>query len=646
MAQVALAIATVLIKIGVSKAIAMAIGSFVVQLAVSFAVSSLMRSMQPKPKAMEQGVELQTRVDPAHPRAVAVGKFATGGTLSYENVSGAENKYLWHVIVISDAEIEEITQVRGNGEALTFSGDIHTGLRDCTSHFIDDDSSASCLAVRIHKGTQSQTVDSDLDAAFTEIDSNFRGRGIAYAIIRRTYSPTAWQSGGEFVFVGKGALIEDTRTETTVFTENLALITRAYIKGFENNGIRVVGLGCDATNDIPDADFEAAADECDEDVTLAAGGTEDRYRGGGVISARENAREVISELTAAMGGVHVDIGGQVTVLPGVARTPVMDISEDDLLADEGIVYVGRRTADERANCISSTFVNPDDGWQEAPLPPRKDTAAITEDGARYETHRAYRFVNSKTQGQRLDEIELRRARYEGYLGFSAPLWAFELAPGDWFTMTSKRWGNVEKTWMVETVGIALTSGKSGGSAAARCTISAREVDADIFDWDTSDEITTAADKTSNPSGLSAIMDQNDRIISADGLPLPALGGTSLARTEAYPLSSSSSSQIDVTAHDVEYPDRTYELPSAAITGLSTDTNYWVFYDIANDDYDSHAESDDVTIRAKKIDPRNYILLGTQRTQTGGGGYTPPPPPPPGGGGGGRGGGGGGGDPIP
>jgi hypothetical protein len=633
MPQVAAAVASALIKIGVSKAIAAAIGSFVVQMAVTAAVTAVTRALQPKPKAMEQGVELQTRVDPAHPRAVAVGKFATGGTLVYENVSGAKNKYLWHVIAISDAQIEEITQVRGNGEALTFSGDIHTGLRECTSHFIDDDSAEKCLSIRIYKGTSSQTADPDLDAAFTEITSDFRGRGIAYAIVRRTYSPTAWQSGGEFVFVGKGALIEDTRTSTTVWTENAALITRAYTIGFENNGVRVVGLGCDDANDLPEADWEAAADECDEDVNLAAGGSEDRYRAGGMISARENAREVIAELTAAMGGVHVDVGGQVTVLPGVARTPVMDIAEEDLLADEGLVYVGRRTADERVNSISSTFVNPDDGWQEAPLPPRKDASAITADGARYETHRAYRFVNSKTQGQRLDEIELRRARYEGFLAFSAPLWAFELAPGDWFTMTSRRWGNVEKTWMVESIGLAITSGKAGGQAQARCSITAREIGAGVYDWETSDEITTAAAATTNPSGLPAIVNQDDRIITADGLPLGSLGGTGLARTVAYPLSASSSSQIDVAAHDVEYVGKTYELPSAALTGLTTDRNYWIFYVIADDDYDAHDESvDATTIRAKKIDADAYILVGQQRTQDGGGGYSPPPAVPPGSGG--------------
>ena len=95
-----------------------------VRLAVSSVVNAVIGALTPKPKAMQQGVQLQTKVDPAYPREVAVGVFATGGSLAFENVEGTQNRYLWRVIILSDAQIEEITQVRGGGEALTFDGDI------------------------------------------------------------------------------------------------------------------------------------------------------------------------------------------------------------------------------------------------------------------------------------------------------------------------------------------------------------------------------------------------------------------------------------------------------------------------------------------------------------------------------------------
>lgn len=489
--------------------------AFVIRLALTTAISAALRALQPKPKSMDQGTVLQTKVDPAYPREVAVGKFATGGSLAYENVSGADNAYLWRVIVLSDCEIEEVTQVNGNGDALTFSGDIHTGLRACTSHF-QDPSGADMLSVRIYKGTSTQTADADLDAALPEITSNFRLRGCAYALVRMQWNSEAWQSGSELVFVGKGAKCYDPRTATTVWTENAALIARQYLKGFTNNGIVMVGVGC-SDSDLPDADWISAADECDEAVSLAAGGTEARYRAGGMINSREEPRSVLADFAAAMGGTHIDTGGLVIMLPGVTRAAVMDISEEDLRANTGILYAARRTSDERVNCIASTFVNPDDNWQEAPLPPRKNATRITNDGARYESGRAYRFVYSKTQGQRLDEIELRNAGYEGMLSFSAPLWGFELTPGDLFTMTSERWGGVQKLWEVQTVELVIINGKSTKSEPeARCAILACETGADVYSWTTGDEITVASGAVTQPAALPAIPEFNNNAAAIAG----------------------------------------------------------------------------------------------------------------------------------
>lgn len=614
------------------------IGRIAIKIAISVATSALLRALGRKPRSMQQGVELQTKLDPAYPREVGVGTFATGGTLAFENVSGSSNQYLWRVIALSDCEIEEITKIRGNGADLTFSGDIHTGLRACTSHF-QSASGGDMLSVRIYKGTASQTADADLLAAFPSLlDSNFRGRGVAYALLKMTYDNDAWSGGSEFVFVGKGAKPFDPRTDTTTWTENAALITRQYLKGFDNNGIRMVGLGC-ADADLPDADWEAAADECDESVPLAAGGSETRYRAGGMISSRDSPREVMGDLMAAMDGRHVDSGGAIKVFPGVARSVVLDISESDMLADESIVYVPRRTSDERMNARASTYVSPSDGYQEASLPPRKSATRITRDGARYETGDAFRLVQSRTQGQRLDEIALRRGGYEAYLSFSAPLWALELEPGDWFTATSPRWGSVAKTFEVESIGLSILSGAAGGSPSARCAITAREIAASAYDWTTADEIAaTSTGAMSTPSALPALTDETDRIRTADALPLGALGGTGLGRSVTTPLSSSSSTTIAVASHTLEYVGRSYSLPSATLTGLSVDTEYGVFYDLTGAAYVASATA--ATVRSYKTDPSRYLPCGYQRTQNGGGGYSPPPSPPAGFGGGGGGGGGG------
>lgn len=607
--------------IGISAATAAAIGTMAFQLAVSMATSALMGMLAPKPRGMEQGLQLTTKTDPAFPREVIVGIAPTGGSLAFEGTQGDENRHLWQIVGLSDAECDGVEDILCQGEPLEFDGDVTTGFRTCTSKFGDK------LRVRVYLGTQTQTANAEILAAFPELDSNFRGLGVAYAVICRTYDAEIWSGGSELVFVMRGAKCYDPRTGLTVFTKNSALIAAQYLRGFYNNGVRVCGLGI-AAADLPDADLEAAADECDELVDLAGGGTEPRYESGGVISSREAPRDIISHLVAAMAGKHIDRGGEIILLAGVARTSVMEIVEGELLA-AGRVVAMKCTADDRLNAIVSTYVEPADGYQEAPLPPREDTAAIAADGDRLETFRAYRFVRSYTQGQRLDQIELRGARKEGYQTMMAPLWGFELTPGDWFTMASQRWGGATKYWEVETVELAI--GNVNGEPSARCALTCRETHPSVFEWDeTTDEIEKpgiAADPILPPPPLASLVDEDDRIITIDGLPLNAPAGKAVAQDVAFPVSSGSSTSIAISAFDRIYPGRTYELPSATLTGLSADTQYYIFWDVDADDY--LADSNAATARVLITEPSGYIFLGLQRTQTGGGGYTPPPPPPPG-----------------
>lgn len=477
----------ILTSIGASTALATSITTFVLRLALTVAINAAMTALTPKPKGMDQSQQLQTKVDVAFDREVIVGWGATGGSVSFENVSGTNNDYFWRIIPISDCEIESCESVLGNGETLTFSGDIHTGLRGCTSHF-QDKHGVDLLSIRVYKGSESQTADADLLAAFPSLlDANFRGRGIAYVIARMLFNAEAWPGGLTLSFVCKGAKCFDPRTGLSAWTDNPVLIGGQFLRGFTINGFRTVGMGCEDA-DLPEADYISAADECDELVALKAGGTEKRYRAGGVISAGEAPREVLAHLVAAMGGKHVDRGGEIVLVPGVWRAPVREFAEADIMADVGLAFAGRHTADERVNAVLSTFVDPDNAYQESQLPPRSDAAAIIEDGSRFETTRAWRFCFSRTQGQRLDAIVLKRGRKEGFLSCTAPLWGFELAPCDTMNATNRRWGNVEKYWEVESLDLAIVSGAAGGaSPSARCGFTFRETGPDVFDWDPATE---------------------------------------------------------------------------------------------------------------------------------------------------------------
>ncbi|MBI1188327.1 MAG: hypothetical protein GC206_13515, partial [Alphaproteobacteria bacterium] len=461
------------------------IGRVVGQLLTTAAIAAVARALQPKPKNVG-GAELQRRAITALPREVVVGRAATAGSLVYEQTSGDDRKYWWQVVALSDNPCAGVHQISADGKVLTFDGDVTTGWRSCTSHF--KNGSTPKLQVRVYLGAEDQTADATLMAAVpSEWTSAMRGRGICYAIERREYDEEAWTAGGgELLYTLNGATqIYDPRTDMTGFTRNAALIARQALRGFTLNGVRVVGLGA-IEADVPDAAIEAAADECDEDVALAAGGTEKRYSADGVIDAGESAREYLADLVAAMGGQHIDRGGEIVILPGVARASVLaPITAADFLADEGQGYAGVRTGDELANAIASRFRDATQFYKEADLPRRFDSAAIADDGDRHEITRGYRLVTSKTQGQRLDQITLKEARRMGRLYCALPLWAIELEPGDWQDFDLPDWGGGVKTFRIETVELAISA--RGGDASARVRLTASEIAADVYEWDTADE---------------------------------------------------------------------------------------------------------------------------------------------------------------
>lgn len=478
-------VGSVFLALGFTAGAAGFIAGTILKIGIGLALGFVMRALSPKPQpgSIDQGQELRLKFESAYPREVIVGKAATGGSLVYTTVTGTNNEYLWRVIAISDCEIEEVSEIWGNGEKLTFSGDIHTGWRTCTSHFRTTAGVAK-MSVRAYKGTDTDAADADLDSASSEWTSACQGKGVAKVYVKFEYNAEAFPNGEPtLMFVAKGAKIYDPRTATTVWTDNAALIGAKALRGFYMNGVRVVGLGA-AEADIPTAALEDAADICGELMSLSGGGTERRYTAHAVLSGAETARELITNITAAMAGRHIDRGGEVVFLPGVARTPVVRITDADILADEAIVYAQKLTADRLVNTMVSTFVDPSATWQEASLPVRKDAAAITEDGDRFVARRAYRFVTSKTQGQRLDEIALREARKQARAAFALPIWAIEIEPGDWIEWESARFSGV-KTFVVEGVQLAVSSDPSAPSA--RVQLSLAEIGADVFEWDTGDE---------------------------------------------------------------------------------------------------------------------------------------------------------------
>ena len=453
--------AATIVKKGILTALfATAVGKtilFVAGLALSLA-------LRPRIDLSEQdtpGQELKVRFQTDHPITVLVGQTATAGHVVWANTRGADNRYLERIFVLSDYACDGFVKLYGDGEELTLSGDPTISWVTCTNKYQDKDNN-DMLSVRLYLGSEDQTADSQLIAAYGDLDSNFRLRGKTYAIVRCDYDPEYAFSGGEpqLLWELRGAPVFDPREashdaadpSTWAWSDNPALIAAQYYQGWTRAGKTILGAGWDRSR-IPEADLIAAANECDEEVSLKAGGTEKRYRAGGPLYSSRSHRGNIEKLLLAMDGEVDDTAGEVRILPGVERATVKEIKWDDILSASTLELDPELDPAEGINKVLSRHPDPANQYQVVELPERTSATYVTEDGgAELTLDTAFDLVNSSTQGQRLGKRLLERARAQRRLSLTVRLKYIVLEKGDRVTLDAtlrERLRLPETQWRVE-----------------------------------------------------------------------------------------------------------------------------------------------------------------------------------------------------
>jgi len=202
-------------KIIAANAILSAIATSVASAALTYGLGKLNKPKTPQ-AAPDQGLELFKRIRTDHPIEVLFGETATPGSLMWWGVRGTDNEFLEQVLCLSDYTCDSIQKVYGDGEELTFSSSLTSGYAPCTSHYLDEDGNP-CLWIKVYLGDPDQTADADLVANYSEITTNFRGRGRAYAITRMKWNRDAFPAGEpNLLFVMRGASVYDPRLDSTV----------------------------------------------------------------------------------------------------------------------------------------------------------------------------------------------------------------------------------------------------------------------------------------------------------------------------------------------------------------------------------------------------------------------------------------------
>lgn len=452
-----------------------------VRFAVALAISTASRNLVTR-KSFQSEAEgrIITTKEPLASAKVVYGQVRVGGTIVFMETTSTSNEYLHLVIALTGHEVHAIDDIYFDDEVVPLDGS-----GNATGTFAD--------YVRIKKalGTDAQTAFSDLVSESNSLwTSNHRLRGRAAIYVRLKYNQDKFPNGvPNITAIVRGKKVYDPRTATTVYSTNPALILADYLCNTR------YGLNATYATEIDETALIAAANVCDEDVTLAAGGTEDRYTANGSFDTTEVPEKIISEICSAMAGYTTYVGGKWVILAGDYRTPTITLDEDDLRAGFKVQTLTSRR--DQFNSVKGVFASPDNLWQPTDFPAYESASFIAEDN----NETVYRdislpYTTSVATAQRLAKIELYKAREQISLTLPCKLTAYGVQVGDVINLTNARLGWSAKAF--EVVGTKISFDIDQGFGV---DLDLRETNSAIWDWNqaTEEQSYTPAPNTNLPN---------------------------------------------------------------------------------------------------------------------------------------------------
>jgi len=283
-------------------------------------------------------------------RNIVYGTDKVSGPIAFLNCTGTNNEYLHLIVVLAGCEVDSIGDVYFGDDVVPLDG---SGAATGTY--------AGHFWCHKHTGSATQAADSDLITACpTQWTSAHQLKGVAYLYVKLLWDQTIYANGLlNIAAIVKGAKCYDPRTATTVWTENSALCAAHYM-------MHAYGLGL-AYAEIDATELTAAANTCDEAVTLADTSTEKRYRTNGVIASDQVPSDALGQLIAAMAGTVVYSGGSWFIQAGAYRTPTVTLTQTDFV---GPLQVSPRLSrKDSCNAVKGTFIGPANNYAAADIPP-------------------------------------------------------------------------------------------------------------------------------------------------------------------------------------------------------------------------------------------------------------------------------------
>ena len=403
----------------------------------------------------EKGVLLNKQSNDAS-IPVIYGTRMVGGTRVFMESSGTDNTYLYMAIVLCEGEINDITSIKIDDKAVTWSGDLadatQVTVNSSDGNFYKD--SASLITVEPHYGTDAQSA-STLLSTLSSWGSLHKLSGLAYLALRFTWNQDAFQGIPKVQAVVQGKKVVaynvSSVAQTAAYSDNPAWCLLDYL----TNARYGKGLAIGNIN-IPS--FYTASGVCDTDVTpYTSASAIDIMDCNTIIDTSKKIMENVREILKGCRGYLPFASGEYKLLIETTGSASITLTEDDII---GGYNLSSEDKNSKYNRVIVSFVNPSRNWQvdEVQFPEIDDSGYTSADqhatmkaadgGFLLENRVDMKTITSPYQALEMAEVICRRSRDALRLDINCGGDAYDLAIGDIVAITHSSIGFSAKNMRV------------------------------------------------------------------------------------------------------------------------------------------------------------------------------------------------------
>jgi len=484
---------------------------------------------------------------PTEPRQIIYGQTRVGGTITHISTTGTDNHLLHMVFVLAGHEVNSLEAVILNDETLTVGSAVSTNGSDVftatNSKFTNtenpnDFGSGRLVRFTFQDGSQT-AVDGFMNAQLAAITSDDKYTDMAYVYMQCVFDAEKFGGGMPNVsFVVKGKKVYDPRLNSgsggTAWSDNPALIIRDYLTD------TTYGLKA-KSGEINDGNvaggITAAANKCDETVTLADGSsTEKRYTANGFTNFAANGAGVMNGVLQSMAGSMSYVNGQFQVHAGAHPTPSLTITDDDL--QRPLQVSTKSSTGDLYNTVKSVFVDGSNNYIAADAPIYQDSTFLTEDtpnGTNSDKpnyvktmEKQLPFTVTHTMAQRLQRISLKKQRLATTIGAVVDLKFLRLQPHDTVMITNERLGYTSKIFEVMSAEMLIEDSEDVPTLAVGLVL--QETASSVYDFATSDYQTPVASGSTLTVGDYALSPPTSLSVATDSTTVDVFSTTSVTVT--------------------------------------------------------------------------------------------------------------------